>query len=50
MFFILIPVSIIVIIALFTDTAATVLRVLNTGVSLTNSYKITRDTPYGSEP
>nr|WP_297349449.1 alpha/beta hydrolase [uncultured Glaciecola sp.] len=49
MLFILIPVSIIVIIAWFTDTAAAGLRVLNAGVSLTNSYNITRDIPYGSE-
>jgi acetyl esterase/lipase len=50
MLFIIIPVSIIVFIDLLTDTAATALRVLNTGVSLTNSYKITRDTSYGTEP
>jgi acetyl esterase/lipase len=50
MLFILIPASIIIIIALFSDTAATGLRILNTGVSLTSSYNITRDIPYGSEP
>jgi pimeloyl-ACP methyl ester carboxylesterase len=50
LFFILIPVSIILVIALFTDPAVTALRVLNTGVSLTNSYNITRDIPYGLEP
>jgi acetyl esterase/lipase len=50
LFFIIIAVSIIFGIASFTDTAVTALRILNTGVSLTNSYNITRDIPYGSEP
>lgn len=50
LFFIIIAVSIIFGIASFTHTAVTALRILNTGVSLTNSYNITRDIPYGSEP
>jgi len=50
MLFILVPTLIIAVIALFTDTAAAGLRLLNSGVSFTNSYNITRDIPYGGKP
>lgn len=49
MLFILVPAVLIFVIALFIDAAATGLRLLNTGVSLTHSYNISRDIPYGDE-
>ncbi len=50
MLFILLPTVFIFVIAMFIDLAATGLRLLNTGVSLTHSYNISRDISYGSEP
>lgn len=49
MFFIIAPAALIFAVALFIDAAATGLRLLNTGVSLTHSHHITRDIPYGVE-
>lgn len=49
MLFILLPAVIIFSVALLIDAAATGLRLLNTGVSLTHSYNISRDISYGGE-